>query len=79
MTEQKVNKAELARRLDKSRVWVTQLLSGRANMTVRTLAEVVYALESEVKLSAEPPSWKRAGKSARRDQTGMRSASARSR
>jgi transcriptional regulator with XRE-family HTH domain len=57
MTEQNVTKADLARRLKKSRAWVTQLLSGKANMTVRTLAEVVYTLDAEVKLHAEPPSW----------------------
>jgi len=53
MEKQGVNKAELARRLGKTRAWVTQLLSGRANMTMRTFAEVVYALNAEVKLSAE--------------------------
>ena len=58
MAEQNVSKADLARRLNKSRAWVTQLLSGKANMTVRTLAEVVYALDAEVKLHAQPPSGK---------------------
>lgn len=62
MAEQNMSKADLARRLNKSRAWVTQLLSGKANMTVRTLAEVVYALDAEVKLQAQPPSWKLAGK-----------------
>ena len=62
MTEQKLSKADLARRLNKSRAWVTQLLSGKANMTVRTLAEVVYSLGAEVKLNAQQPSWKTAGK-----------------
>ncbi len=62
MAEQNVSKADLARRLHKSRAWVTQLLSGKANMTVRTLAEVVYALDAEVKLSAQPPGWKMARK-----------------
>lgn len=57
MAEQDVSKADLARRLNKSRAWVTQLLNGRANMTVRTLAEVVYALDAEVKLNTQPPSW----------------------
>ena len=61
MAEQNVSKADLARRLNKSRAWVTQLLSGKANMTVRTLAEVVYTLDAEVKLHTQPPSWKRAG------------------
>jgi len=62
MAEQKVSRADLARRLNKSRAWVTQLLSGKANMTVRTLAEVVYTLDAEVKLQAQSPSWKMAGK-----------------
>ena len=62
MDEQNVNKADLARRLNKSRAWVTQLLGGKANMTVRTLAELAYALGAEVKLRAQPPSWKASGK-----------------
>jgi transcriptional regulator with XRE-family HTH domain len=64
MAEQSVSKAELARRLNKSRAWVTQLLCGKANMTIRTLAEVVYALDAEVKLHAQPASWSMAGKPA---------------
>ncbi len=62
MAEQKLSKAGLARRLNKSRAWVTQLLNGRANMTVRTLAEVAFALDAEVELHARPPKWKLAGK-----------------
>jgi transcriptional regulator with XRE-family HTH domain len=54
MAEQNLSKADLARRLNKSRAWVTQLLSGKANMTVRTLAEVAYTLGAEVKLQAQP-------------------------
>jgi transcriptional regulator with XRE-family HTH domain len=63
MAQQNLSKADLARRLNKSRAWVTQLLSGKANMTVRTLAEVVYALGAEVKLQAQTPSWKMSGRS----------------
>ena len=54
MAEQNVSNADLARRLNKSRAWVTQLLSGKTNMTVRTLAEVMYTLDAEVKLHAQP-------------------------
>ena len=57
MAEQNVSKADLARRLNKSRAWVTQLLSGKANMTVRTLAEVVYTLDAEANLHTQAPSW----------------------
>jgi transcriptional regulator with XRE-family HTH domain len=62
MAEQNVSKADLARSLNKSRAWVTQLLSGKANMTVRTLAEVAHALGAEVKLNAQPVRWKVGGK-----------------
>jgi transcriptional regulator with XRE-family HTH domain len=53
MEQQGVNKAELARRLGKSRAWATQLLNGKANMTMRTFAAVVHALGAEVKLSSQ--------------------------
>jgi transcriptional regulator with XRE-family HTH domain len=58
MAEQNVAKADLARRLNKSRAWVTQLLSGKTNMTIRTLAEVAYVLDAEVKLKPQPARWK---------------------
>jgi len=54
MQEKKVTKAELARRLGRSRAYVTQMLSGSTNITVRTLAEVAYVLGAEVKLEAVP-------------------------
>jgi transcriptional regulator with XRE-family HTH domain len=62
MAEQNVSKADLARRLNKSRAWITQLLSGKTNMTVRTLAEVVYTLDAEVKIHSQRPSWRMARK-----------------
>lgn len=48
MEAQSLNKAEVARRLGKSRAWVTQLLNGKANMTIRTLAEVTFVLGGEL-------------------------------
>ena len=60
MHERGITKAELARQTGKSRAWVTQLLSGKTNMTVRTLAEVAFTLEAEVKLQTETPRWKAA-------------------
>jgi transcriptional regulator with XRE-family HTH domain len=62
MSEQNLNKADLAKRLNKSRAWVTQLLSGKANMTVRTLAAVSYVLGAEVKLQTRPLGWKMSAK-----------------
>jgi transcriptional regulator with XRE-family HTH domain len=58
MAEQGLSKADLARRLNKSRAWVTQLLNGQANMTIRTLAEVVHELDGEVVLHSQNPRWK---------------------
>lgn len=55
MHEKQISKADLARRLGKSRAWVTQLLSGGRNVTVRTLAEVAYELNSELVISPRLP------------------------
>ncbi len=44
MRAQGVNKTELARRLGRSRPYVTQLLSGQTNMTLRTLVAILAAL-----------------------------------
>lgn len=57
MHEQGLTKADLARRLGKSRAWVTQLLNGSANMTLRTLAEVLVALDAEARVEAKPGAW----------------------
>ncbi len=44
MQEQGVSKAELARRLGKSRQYVTRMLQGNGNFTVETLVKVAFAL-----------------------------------
>jgi len=48
-----LKQADLARQLNKTPAFVSQLLNGKANMTVRTLAEVVYALGATVKINSE--------------------------
>ena len=53
LERRKMKKADLARLLNKTPAFVSQLLNGKANMTVRTLAEVVYVLGGSVKMSAE--------------------------
>lgn len=53
LEHKKMKKADLARLLNKTPAFVSQLLNGRANMTVRTLAEVIYALGATVKLQTE--------------------------
>jgi len=62
MEQQGVTKAELSRKLGKSRAWVTQLLSGKANMTIRTFAEVTHVLGARVRLAAESQHSKPAGR-----------------
>jgi transcriptional regulator with XRE-family HTH domain len=44
LEEQKISRQELARRLGKSKSFVSQLLSGERNMTLRTLADLGYVL-----------------------------------
>ena len=44
MENEGVTKTELARRLGKSKSYVTQCLSGRGNLTLRTLADLFGAL-----------------------------------
>ncbi len=47
MAELGVSRAELARRLGKTRGWVTQLLDGEANKTIRTVADAFAVLGQE--------------------------------
>ena len=54
MQEQGVSRAELASRLGKSRAHVTQLLSGRTNMTLRTLSDVLCALGRSLRIGDGP-------------------------
>ena len=48
MEEQKVSRAELARRLGTSRAYVTKLLGGNANFTLHTMTKVAMALGSTI-------------------------------
>jgi plasmid maintenance system antidote protein VapI len=48
MEEQKVSRAELARRLGTSRAYATKLLGGNANFTLQTMAKVAMALGAQV-------------------------------
>ncbi|NLF71072.1 MAG: helix-turn-helix transcriptional regulator [Candidatus Anammoximicrobium sp.] len=44
MQEQDVTRTELAKRLGRTKGWISQLLAGEANFTLRTLADVFGAL-----------------------------------
>jgi len=54
MDEDNVSRAELARRLGKTKGYVTQLLDGRANMTIRTISDVLHALNRAVHFQDGP-------------------------
>jgi transcriptional regulator with XRE-family HTH domain len=56
LVRRNMKQADLARLLNKTPAFVSQLLNGKANMTVRTLAEVVYALGATVKIDAHDES-----------------------
>ncbi len=54
MDEEDVSRAELARRLGKTPSYITQLLDGRANMTIRTISDVLHALNRTVHFQDGP-------------------------
>lgn len=56
MEERKVTKAEVARKMGKSRAWMTQLLNGGRNVTARTIAEVAFELDVELRIESSLPS-----------------------
>ncbi len=47
-------RGELAERLGRSKAYVTQILRGSQNLTLRTLADVFWALDHRLVLRAEP-------------------------
>ncbi len=56
MGELDVSKSELASRLGKSRAYITKLLDGTTNMTVRTISDVLNALDRSLGFKATPRS-----------------------
>ena len=54
MKEGDVNKADLARKIGKSKAFVTQLLGGTRNMTMHTLADLAFALGHRINLEVIP-------------------------
>jgi DNA-binding Xre family transcriptional regulator len=51
LEKEKVSKKELADRLGKSKGFVSQLLNGGRNLTLRTLADILHALGYKLALS----------------------------
>ena len=51
METRDVSRAQLADRIGKSRAYMTQVLAGNRNMTLRTLADLAWALGTKVQLA----------------------------
>jgi transcriptional regulator with XRE-family HTH domain len=64
LDEADLNKSDLAGKLSKSKGYVTQLLNGSRNMTLRTLADICFALDKTpaIRLESKRPytDWKSA-------------------
>lgn len=54
MEEAGINKAELARKLGATKGYVTQVLNGSRNMTLRTLADICFALDRQPSFYLKP-------------------------
>ena len=54
MDKRNVNQAELARRLDTSRAYVTRMFRGTFNPTVETMVKFALALDARVELHLRP-------------------------
>jgi len=54
MQKKNVSKSNLAKKLGRTKGYITQLLNGNANMTLRTISDVMWALDSTMKVNAEP-------------------------
>jgi len=51
MQEQSVSRTELSRRIGKSQAFVTKILRGDNNFTLRTLSDLLFALDRSVNVS----------------------------
>ena len=54
MRQQQVSKAELARRLSKSRAYVTKVLQSGANFTIESLVKIAAALDCSIDVKLIP-------------------------
>ncbi len=56
MEDRKISKAEIASALGKSKAFITQVLNGTRNMTLRTLSDIAFALDAELEIQFRPRS-----------------------
>jgi len=54
MEAQGISRADLARRLGKSRPWVTKVLRGDRNLTLKTITDILWELGYRARIEAEP-------------------------
>jgi ribosome-binding protein aMBF1 (putative translation factor) len=54
MEREGINKTQLAKKLGRSKGYITQLLDGRANMTLRTLSDIMWALDCTLSVGTQP-------------------------
>ena len=50
MQQKRISRAELARRVGKSRAYITRLLNGPRNLTLRTVTQLAIALEEGIEV-----------------------------
>lgn len=50
MREQDVSRAELGRRIDTSQAYVTKVLSGESNFTVKSMVQLAHALDASIRI-----------------------------
>ncbi len=62
MDERKVSRAELARRLGVSKAFITKMLNGNPNMTIKTINSLALALDCQLYLDIYPKGFKLARK-----------------
>lgn len=54
MEKQKINRSELAERLGVSRAFITKLLNGNPNLTLKTMMNIATALKSDLNIQIQP-------------------------
>lgn len=54
MQDQGISQRDLARRLGRSEPWISRVLNGRENTTLKTVAELAWGLGLRLRLAPEP-------------------------
>jgi transcriptional regulator with XRE-family HTH domain len=54
LQKQNVKRKELAQRLGVDKSYITQLLDGNSNMTLKTISDVLFCLDSRARIKVEP-------------------------